>query len=198
MIGYLPGTTVEMNMENGVQDFLNSLFAANGLVLSQVLQLTGLSAHTVQNWVKRKFVSPPVGKKYDCDQFCTIVIINMLNDTFQIDQITRMIDYIKATAAGAPTLIYTCFADLLALVPADAIRAATKLDAMISSVLHKHSVEKAAQDRLKKVLKIMLLAHISAQIKGEATLESVSYTHLDVYKRQCLPFLRTPAPRSRQ
>ena len=68
MIGYLPGTTVEMNMENGVQDFLNSLFAANGLVLSQVLQLTGLSAHTVQNWVKRKFVSPPVGKKYDCDQ----------------------------------------------------------------------------------------------------------------------------------
>ena len=95
----------------------------------------------------------------------------MLNDIFQIDQITRMTDYVATTVSGAPTLIYTCFVDLLALVPTDTIRAATKLDAMITSVLIKRSVGKAVQPKLKKVLKIMLLAHISAQIKGEAALE---------------------------
>lgn len=171
MIGYLPGTTVEMNMENGVQDFLNSLFAANGLVLSQVLQLTGLSAHTVQNWVKRKFLKPPIGKKYDCDQFCTIVIINMLNDIFQIDQITRMIDYIAASASGAPTLVYTCFVDVLTLVPGDAVRTATKLDAIIDKVLAKRCISGETLKRMQKVLRIMLLSHISVQVRSEALLE---------------------------
>lgn len=171
MIGYLPGTTVEMNMENGIQDFLNSLFAANGLVLSQVLQLTGLSAHTVQNWVKRKFVSPPVGKKYDCDQFCRIVIINMLNDIFQIDQITRMIDYVAAGTANASSLIYTCFVDVLALVPGDAVRTATKLDAIVSKALAKRSVSGETLNRMQRVLRIMLLAHISVQVRAEALLE---------------------------
>ncbi len=171
MIGYLPGTTVEINMENGIQNFLDSLFAANGLVLSQVLQLTGLSAHTVQNWVKRKFVSPPVGKRYDCDQFCRIVIINMLNDIFQIDRITRMIDYVTVTASGAPSLIYACFVDVLALVPGDAVRTATKLDAIISKALAKRTLPDHTAIRMQEVLRIMLLAHISVQVRTEALLE---------------------------
>lgn len=170
MIRFLPGTTVEMNIDHGIQDFLNSLFAANGLVLSQVLQLTGLSAHTVQNWVKRKFVSPPVNKKYDCDQFCTIVMINMLNDIFQIDQVIKMIRYVETLCGkGAPTLIYTCFVELLRQVPGDAIREATGIDDIIARVIgEKMQGGLEAGERLKKVLKIILLTHLSAQIKAEA------------------------------
>lgn len=171
MIRVLPGTTVEMNIENGVQEFLNSLFAANGLVLSQVLQLTGLSAHTVQNWVKRKFVDPPVNKKYDCNQFCTIVMINALNDIFQIDQVKKMIAYVEMLCGeDAPVLIYICFVELLARVPGDAVREATKMDEIIDAELEKRSPGDAqARERLKKVLKIMLLTHVSAQIKAQAT-----------------------------
>ena len=170
MIRFLPGTTVEMNIDHGIQDFLNSLFAANGLVLSQVLQLTGLSAHTVQNWVKRKFVTPPVNKKYDCDQFCTIVMINMMNDIFQIDQVTRMIRYVETLCGkGASTLIYTCFVELLRQVPGDAIREATGVDDIIARVVgEKMPGGTQAGERLKKVLKIILLTHLSAQIKAEA------------------------------
>ncbi len=171
MISVLPGTTVEMNIENGVQEFLNSLFAANGLVLSQVLQLTGLSAHTVQNWVKRKFVVPPVNKKYDCNQFCTIVMINALNDIFQIDQVKKMIGYVETLCGeDAPALIYTCFVELLSRVPGDAVREATKMDEIIDAELEKRSAGDAqARARLKRVLKIMLLTHVSAQIKAQAT-----------------------------
>ena len=170
MVRFLPGTTVEMNIDHGIQDFLSSLFAANGLVLSQVLQLTGLSAHTVQNWVKRKFVSPPVNKKYDCGQVCTIVMINMMNDIFQIDQVTRMIRYVETICGkGAPALIYTCFIDLLRRVPGDAIREATGIDDIIAEVVGgKVPDGLEAGERLKKVLKVMLLTHLSAQIKAEA------------------------------
>ncbi len=171
MIRFLPGTTVELNIDNGVQEFLNSLFAANGLVLSQVLQLTGLSAHTVQNWVKRKFLSPPVNKKYDRDQFCTIVMINMLNDIFQIDQIKKMIDYVKfCCKEQAPSLIYTCFVDLLRAIPQDAVREATGVEEMIERVVKENGMEEPQlAERMKKVLDIMILAHISARIKAEAS-----------------------------
>ena len=57
MIRFLPGTTVEMNIDHGIQDFLNSLFAANGLVLSQVTQVTGLEPYIIQNWVRRGFLA---------------------------------------------------------------------------------------------------------------------------------------------
>lgn len=171
MIRVLPGTTVEMNIDNGAEDFLNSLFAANGLVLSQVLQLTGLSAHTIQNWVKRKFVDPPVGKKYDRNQFCTIVMINMLNDVFQIDQVKAMVAYVQTLCGkDAPTLIYTCFVELLALVPRDAVREATKVDDIIETELKKRIPDDSqAKERLKKVLRIMLLGHVSVQIRAQAT-----------------------------
>lgn len=171
MIRILPGTTVEMNIENDVQEFLNSLFAANGLVLSQVLQLTGLSAHTVQNWVKRKFVDPPVNKKYDRNQFCTIVMINMLNDIFQIDRIKTMIGYVETLCGkDAPALIYTCFVELLARVPRDAVSEATRVDEIIDAELEKRMPgDSQAKERLKRVLKIMLLTHVSAQIKAQAT-----------------------------
>ena len=171
MIRFLPGTTVELNIDNGAADFLNSLFAANGLVLSQVLQLTGLSAHTVQNWVKRKFVDPPVNKKYDCDQFCTIVMINMLNDIFQIDQIKKMIDYVGIIyGKNAPTLIYMCFVDLLRKLPEDAIREATGVDEIINNVIEENGItDPEAANRIRKVLDIMILTHISARIKAEAS-----------------------------
>lgn len=170
MIRVLPGTTVEMNIENGVQEFLNSLFAANGLVLSQVLQLTGLSAHTVQNWVKRKFVEPPVNKKYDCNQFCTIVMINMLNDIFQIDQVKSMIGYVETLyGKGAPELVYSCFVELLAKVPRDVVREATRVDEIIEVELKKRmSGASQAKERLKKVLRIMLMGHVSVQIRSQA------------------------------
>lgn len=172
MIRFLPGTTVEINIENGTQEFLNSLFAANGLVLSQVMQLTGLSAHTVQNWVKRKFVSPPINKKYDCGQFCTIVIINMLHDVFQIDQVKKMIGYVQMLCGeDAPVLIYTCFVEIWARIPADVVREATGVDEFIEEELGKRMPQSSqAKERLKKILKITLLAYLSAQIKAEANI----------------------------
>ena len=76
----LPGTVLEMDRGEADQAEakISSLFLAGGVVLSQVTDLTGLEPYTVQNWVKRGFLPPPVRKRYSRRQLCRIININML------------------------------------------------------------------------------------------------------------------------
>lgn len=166
---YLPGTTVEVNENNTAQGFLDSAFALNGLVLSQIVQLTGLEPHTVQNWVKRRFVGPPVQKKYDCNQFCRIAIINMLKDIFQIEKIVSMLKYVEEEDKDATDiLVYIVFSELLAMLPPDAISAQTDIDELVGEAVEKRPIGMTAKVRLAEVLKVMLLAYLSANIKRRA------------------------------
>ena len=50
--------------------------AAGGFTLSQVKAITGLEGSTIQNWVKRGWVSNPKGKKYDERQLPRILLIS--------------------------------------------------------------------------------------------------------------------------
>lgn len=172
MTGYLPGTTVEVGSGIGAKEFLDMAFAANGLVLSQVSQLTGLGMHTIQNWVKRKFVASPEQKKYDKNSFCRIAIINMLKDTFQIEKIVKMLDGFRLVYGGdASVLIYTCFSDLLDRTPPNAIEEATRIDEIIADVINERDIkDDIVVMRLKKVLKMILLSQLSSNIKREAEL----------------------------
>jgi NADH:ubiquinone oxidoreductase subunit C len=63
----LPGTVLEVDQSRpeAADELFSSLFVTGGLVLSQVCQITGLEPYTVQNWVKRGFLTPPVKKKYN-------------------------------------------------------------------------------------------------------------------------------------
>ena len=90
----LPGTTIEARADDA-QALLQSLFVAGGLVLSQVSLLTGLEPHTIQNWVKRGFLSAPQRKKYSQRQVCRIFIINMLRDSLQIERICQLLSYVN-------------------------------------------------------------------------------------------------------
>ena len=62
----IPGTILKEPRDEA--PFISKRFAAmclgGGMVLSQVTAVSGLEPHTVQNWVKRGFLSPPVKKRY--------------------------------------------------------------------------------------------------------------------------------------
>ena len=61
----IPGTVLEDRRSSAdqIESLFSSLFLAGGLTLSQVASVTGLESHTIQNWVKRGFLSPPRGKR---------------------------------------------------------------------------------------------------------------------------------------
>lgn len=93
----LPGTTIEIAemCADSSRRMFEGIFAAGGITLSQVSVMTGLEPYMVQNWVKRKFISPPQRRQYSADQFARIVIINMLRESLQLDCICSLLTYIN-------------------------------------------------------------------------------------------------------
>ena len=93
----IPGTTLQIEKENAdtVEDMFSSMFLAGGMVLSQVASVTGLESYTIQNWVKRGFLSPPQHKRYSMNQLCRILHINMLKSVLPLEQICGLLSYVN-------------------------------------------------------------------------------------------------------
>ena len=97
MMWTIPGTVLQGSRTDAEQipQMLEALFFGGGITLSQVTAITGLEAHTVQNWVKRGFLTSPVGKRYTLRQLCRILNINMLRSTMTIERICSLLSYVN-------------------------------------------------------------------------------------------------------
>ena len=93
----IPGTTLEGLRSNAdrVDGLFHSVFLAGGLTLSQVSSITGLETYTIQNWVKRGFLSSPKNKRYDMEQVCRIININLLKAALPLEQVTKLMAYLN-------------------------------------------------------------------------------------------------------
>lgn len=62
----IPGTTLvdQRSHSDQVSQLFTSMFLPGNMLLSQVSRVSGLEAYTIQNWVKRGFLSPPLDKRY--------------------------------------------------------------------------------------------------------------------------------------
>ena len=111
----IPGTTLLGQREDAdrVDSVFRALFLAGGLTLSQVSGIAGLEPYTVQNWVKR-------GKRYDMEQVCRILNINLLKGALTLEQGCQLISYINGDLTDESddliddTLLYFYFVRLAA------------------------------------------------------------------------------------
>lgn len=97
----IPGTTLQALRDDAdrAENLFQSMFLAGGLSLSQVATVTGLEPHTIQNWVKRGFLSPPRNKRYDLEQLCRIININILRGPLPLEQIITLMAYLNGDLA---------------------------------------------------------------------------------------------------
>ncbi len=96
----IPGTVLPCNPQMGADTFsvVSSLCnAAGGLSLSQIAGITGLEASTIQNWVKRGWVSRPTGKKYSEQQVARILLISVLRDSLPLEKIASLLQYVNGS-----------------------------------------------------------------------------------------------------
>lgn len=159
----LPGTTLTAPMEEAEQTdaLFRSLFLAGGLTLSQVASITGLEPYTIQNWVRRGFLAPPVRKRYTMEQVCRLININLLRGILPLEQILNLMRYLNGDLADESddlvddTMLYFQFVILAA--HARSLRE-DNLDEALDAVTesYRESVE-GAREKLKQVLKVMLL-----------------------------------------
>lgn len=177
MIKTLPGTTVEADLTrpDAADALLSPLFLTGGLMLSQVSQLTGLEAHMIQNWVKRGFLSPPQHKKYSQRQFCRILIINMLKDSLQLEKICALLSYVNGHLDDESddlvddSYLYARAVELIGQLEQSPLAGPEELDARCEKVLSDYGGEApGARERVRRVLRVILTAHLAAQLKREA------------------------------
>ena len=171
----IPGTTLEGKRDNAdrTDGLFQSMFVAGGLTLSQVSSVTGLESHTVQNWVKRGFLAPPRNKRYNMEQVCRIIIINMLKGALPLDQICSLISYINGSLTDESddiiddAVLYFKFVSLAAR--ARHIGGSTEWGEAMEEVMANYAEPfPGAKEKVTKVLRIMLTAWIAARLKDQA------------------------------
>ena len=94
----IPGTKLKKADLDGAtgKAFLKKVFLfSDGVMLSQIRDISGIDGSTLQNWTKRGWVENSVQKKYNMDQVAHILIINMLRSCIQLDHISFLIQYIN-------------------------------------------------------------------------------------------------------
>ncbi len=171
----IPGTTLTGRRENAdrVDGLFQSMFLAGGLTLSQVSTVSGLEPYTIQNWVKRGFLAGPKAKRYDMEQVCRIININLLKGVLPLEQICSLLSFINGDLADESddiiddTLLYFMFVKLAArarhiggdLAWEQALKEATDQ--------YKEPYP-GARDRVIRVLRIMLTAWIASSLKLQA------------------------------
>jgi len=169
----LPGTVITLPRQEAdlVQDRLQALFLAGGISLGQVTGLTGLEPHTVQNWVKRGFLSPPVNKRYSLAQLCRIININMLKSVLPMDRICALLGYINGQLDDESddiiddSRLYFLFVSLAARAKEVDRDRDSLLDRCLEGYTEPYP---GATDRIKTVLRIMLTAYLAARMQQEA------------------------------
>lgn len=95
---YIPGTILRRDTMGDVTgiDFLNKIFyISDGIMLTQIREISGIDGSTLQNWTKRGWVENSKMKRYNKDQLAHILIINMLRSCMQLDRIAFLITYIN-------------------------------------------------------------------------------------------------------
>lgn len=171
----IPGTVLQIEKENAdsVEDMFSSMFLAGGMVLSQVASVTGLEPYTIQNWVKRGFLSPPQHKRYSMNQLCRILHINMLKSVLPLEQICGLLSYVNGKLDEESddiiddSRLYFLFVRLASRAK-ELDEPAAWDNALADALSEYQEPVPGARARIEKALRVMLTAWVAARMRHAA------------------------------
>lgn len=175
MYWIIPGTALEGQRSNAdsISKQFQALFLAGGLTLSQVSSITGLEPYTIQNWVKRGFLPPPQNKRYDMEQLCRIININMLKGALSLENVCRLMTYINGDLVDESddiiddAVLYFMFVRLAA--QAQALDSTQEWNDALETVMADYTEPfPGAKEKIIRVLRIMLTAWVATRMRQEA------------------------------
>lgn len=177
---YIPGTILRRDEMGGVSglEFLNKIFyISDGVMLTQIREISGIDGSTLQNWTKRGWVANAKLKRYDIDQVAHILIINMLRSCMQLDRIAFLVSYINGRVYDRSddiirdSILYDYICRILdRLMLEERISAdTTTLKACISEITSDYEEKvTGARRRLNTALEIIIIAYYASVIKSHS------------------------------
>ncbi len=171
----IPGTVLTATEQDTkyIEEKLRAMFLGGGISLSQVSAVTGLEPYTVQNWVKRGFLTNPVGKRYTLRQLCRILNINMLKAALPLEEICGLLQYINGSLNDDSddliddATLYFLFVKLAA--QHRQMNNSEGRDTVLKQALKDYQEPvPGAKDRVERVLKVMLTAWAASLLRQAA------------------------------
>jgi len=171
----IPGTVLPAGPAEieRIEDLFSSMFLGGGMVLSQVSNISGLEPYTIQNWVKRGYLTPPEKKRYTQRQLCRILIINMLRSALPLERICGLLQYINGHLDDESddliddSQLYFLFVKLA--VYHRQMNDTRGRDTYLEKILRDYREPvPGAKKRVEKVLQIMLTAWAASQLRQVA------------------------------
>ena len=175
----IPGTILDRkNMGNVTGlEFLSKIFyITDGVMLTQIREVSGIDGSTLQNWTKRGWVENSKLKRYNIDQVAHILIINMLRSCIQLDQIAFLLKYINGKVDDAsddiirPSKLYDYICRILdKIMLRDCDGSFDTLKECIAEETKDYEEKiSGAAKRLRNALEIIIIAYYSSILKRHA------------------------------
>ena len=176
---YIPGTKLrKADMENltGLAFLKKVFFVSEGVMLTQIRDISGIDSSTLQNWTKRGWVANAKLKKYNIDQVAHILIINMLRACMQLDHIAFLIQYINGDVEDASddiikdSLLYDYICRILSHISTIGKCSLESFKTIIEEITVDYQAPvEGARERLNSALEIIVVTYYSALMKHRAT-----------------------------
>ena len=171
----IPGTKLKKNDMGNVTglEFLSKVFyISEGVMLSQIREVSGIDGSTLQNWTKRGWVANARLKKYNIDQVAHILIINMLRSCIQLDHIAFLLQYINGKIDDTSddiirdSVLYDYICRILETLTRKDVATKASITEVIRDQISDYKEAMAgARDRLANALEIIVTAYYAALIK---------------------------------
>ncbi|MBQ7336412.1 MAG: DUF1836 domain-containing protein [Clostridia bacterium] len=174
----IPGTKLKKcDMENltGLAFLKKVFFVSEGVMLTQIRDISGIDSSTLQNWTKRGWVQNSRSKKYNIDQVAHILIINMLRSCMQLDHIAFLIQYINGDIEDTSddiirdSVLYDYICRILTNISENGNCELNSIIQAVQTVTSEYVEPFAgAKDRLERALEVIVVTYYSALMKHHA------------------------------
>ncbi len=175
---FIPGTKFHRSDMGGVtgMEFLSKIFfISDGVMLTQIRDISGIDGSTLQNWTKRGWVENSKLKKYNINQVAHILIINMLRSCMQLDRIAFLIQYINGRVDDrsddiiADSVLYDYICKILDMLMTYDLCSIGSIRDAIEKVTEDYEEKiSGARERLTNALEVIIVAYYATLVKKHA------------------------------
>ena len=174
---FVPGTKLkksETEYLTGLAFLKKVFFVSEGVMLTQIRDISGIDGSTLQNWTKRGWVENSKLKKYDINQVAHILIINMLRSCMQLDKIAYIIQYINGRVDDrsddiiADSVLYDYICRILDALT-EKVNAIDSIKDTVKELTSDYEDKiEGARERLDSALEIIVIAYYASLVKRHA------------------------------
>ncbi len=172
---YIPGTKLlrsEMEGLTGLAFLKKVFFISEGVMLTQIRDISGIDSSTLQNWTKRGWVASSRSKRYDIDQVAHILIINMLRSCMQLDRIAFLVEYVNGSVEDRSddiirdSVLYDYICRILNRMMESKSCALSDVRTIVEEVTVDYNEPfEGAEQRLNQALEVIVVTYYAALIK---------------------------------